>query len=436
MASSKNDKTKRAGRPQNTSLETLILYILNKVLYPYQRDFILDDSRFRIAVKSRQIGMSLTIAFDALMKVMRGEPVYFLSRSERQAIHLLEKFYHWCDFLVQAGIVIPFSSKTKTDCKIATPYGNIDIKSLTTNNTTSEGYTGHIYFDEFALLQNSRELYNSVFPSITSNDRYGITIISRPFGQSGLFYDIYTDENKYKDYSRHYIDINRAIKDGLKIDLKSIKSNIDDEGFRENYLCEFIDESTSYFTYDILRKCVADIDEHLKGRKYLGIDIGRTNDATSIVTLTKDAFEKYQVTSIINIKNKTFQEQNQIISKLIQSEKPEKVFIDKTGIGYQIAEDLESQHSGIVKGMVFNLAVKNSMITQMKKLFEETNIKIPDDVRLITDIHSIKRVVSSANNLTFKSERTSKGHSDTAWGLALAVYAAVGLRTEPKIRMI
>lgn len=420
----------RAGRPYKKPIQKVLDHIFDKVLFPYQREWILDQSRFKIVNKSRQIGFSTALALEGLLDVLKGQPVYFISRSERQSIHLLDKFYKWCDYFTEAGVVIPFTNRTKTDCKIS----NVDVRSLTSKAVTGEGFSGNIYLDEFALHEDDTQIYRSLYPTITWG--YNLKIVSRPFGQSNMFFKIFSDPREFPDYSRHEVTIHKAIADGLKINLKSLRNNIDEEGFRENFECQFIDENTAYYPYELIRKCIADINkDEIKGKTFIGIDVGRTHDLTSIITITQDDFNAFHLTNIRNLKNKSFVEQKNIIDEIILKTNPEKVLIDKGAVGYQLAEDLERDYS-FVKGISMNPNYKIQLATNLKKLMEQNILFIPDDLQLIADIHGVKKIVNTNNTVSFIAERNNKGHSDSAFALMLALDAATTEIALPKIRWI
>jgi len=61
-------------------------------LYPYQRRWVEDDSRFKIACKARQIGFTFAATFRVL-HVRRKRPglTVWLSASERQALEAMEQ---------------------------------------------------------------------------------------------------------------------------------------------------------------------------------------------------------------------------------------------------------------------------------------------------------------------------------------------------------
>ena len=74
-------------------------YINREVLFGYQREWVSDQSRFKIYCKARQIGISLCLGLEGFLDALAGQPVYFVSRTERQSIYLLGKFYHWMRFV-------------------------------------------------------------------------------------------------------------------------------------------------------------------------------------------------------------------------------------------------------------------------------------------------------------------------------------------------
>ncbi|HEY3251733.1 MAG TPA: terminase family protein, partial [Ignavibacteria bacterium] len=268
---------------------------------------------------------------------------------------------------------------------------------------------------------NDSKIFEAILPSITRG--YNLTISSTPLGRQNLFYEIYSDHKRYKDYKRYCINIYDAAKQGFKADIGSIKHNFDEESFRQEYLCEFIDESTAYFTYELLRNCIDDYDmPSVKGPVYNGIDIGRTNDLTAIAAVS-ETNGRFYLKRLEVMKNSAFGEQRETIIQIINEEEPMAVFIDKGGIGLQLAEELEEEFT-FVKGITLTNGIKNDAVTFTKKLMEERNFMLPDERELIGEFHSIKRSVTTGNSVKFESPRTKQGHGDRAWAVIIALLAA------------
>jgi phage FluMu gp28-like protein len=230
------------------------------------------------------------------------------------------------------------------------------------------------------------------------------------------------------------VSIYDAIKQGCEIDLDLLKKNIDEEGFQENYECAFLDESTAYFTYDLLKSCIAEIDKSQEGKKYIGLDVGRTNDATAITVLNQNKDGLLTLIDFKEIKNTRFSDQRPLIQEMIDKYNPVSVNADKGSVGYQLVEDLEGDNK-CVKGISMNNQMKMEAFTKMKKSFEEKSLLIPSDIDLLNQIHSVKREFGSGV-IRFSADRTAKGHSDMAFSLALAIYATTGKKSSPKITLI
>ncbi|MBQ6224471.1 MAG: hypothetical protein IJJ58_04820 [Campylobacter sp.] len=64
-------------------------------LFAYQKEFLNDNSQFRIVLKSRQIGFSYVSSLDALLGAVAGRTQLFLSASEEQAIILMNYLQGW-----------------------------------------------------------------------------------------------------------------------------------------------------------------------------------------------------------------------------------------------------------------------------------------------------------------------------------------------------
>lgn len=383
--------------------------------YDYQSRFYKDPSRFRIYNKARQIGVSFEIGYEAAINAFaKRKDSLLASASLRQSTEL----NHKCRLMIKAmSKISPYvrlEGDSRSELKLA---GGGRIFTLPSNPKTVRGFTGDVYLDEFALHKGQRDIYKALLPTITRGHR--ISIISTPLGQSDLFHEIFTEPNKYPDFSRHQTNIYDAKEQGFDIDIDLIKRNIDDEGFRQEYMCEFIDEATSYFPYDLIRPCLGDI--IVEGESFLGVDVGRLRDLTAIYVITR-AGDKYYYKRHEILEKYPYSDQLDIIRQIIREENITRGAVDATGIGSQMAEDLHNEFY-FIEPVTFTNKIKEELVTSMRKIFETQNIMLPDDRDLITDIHAIKRTVTSAGNVRFDAARTNKGHSDRFWAVALALHA-------------
>lgn len=394
------------------------------LFYPYQKNIVSQKDRLGITKKSRQIGGTFAYSFKGLKSALfKKRNQIIVSGSQRQSkivMNYVNRFMEAYKMLPEfAGL--KFEIDQAMEKKLPDSFGGASIYSLPPNPETIRGFNGDVFLDEFALYKNDEEIYEAILPAILRG--YDINISSTVYGMSNMFYRVYNDKKIFKDYKRNSINIYEAIKQGLKVDIDLIKNNYDESSFRQEFMAEFIDESTSYFPYSLLRELIEDFEEQLiKGKAYIGIDIGRTHDSTAILVVKEVNGVFYLVRKVV-LKQKTFDFQMDIIQQLFHEYNPFGVYIDRGAIGMQLAEQLEQKYI-YVTGVNFSNNFISEIVTNAKKLFEQKKFKFVEDKDLISEIHSINKKANTNNNsITFSSKRTTTGHSDSAWALLLALMA-------------
>lgn len=389
------------------------------ILLPYQSLRSKDNSKFIIDLKARQIGFSFEAAYTSLKRaVLEKRNQLIVSASQRQASRVMiyiEKFF-------RAFKKLPSCSNLKFVKDAATTKelsNGAMILSLPPSPETIRGFDGDIILDEFSLYKNDNKVYEAILPSILRG--YSIRIIGTPLGCNNKFYQIWNNtDNKYPDFKRNSINIYEAIAQGLKVDIEEIKRNYDEDSFRQEFMCEFIDDSSSYFPYELIRNCIDDYGE-IQGVNYMGIDIGRTHDRTVIFVVTKYNEHLYESRKQV-LDKMPFDQQKEIIKQIYHETKCERVRVDKGAIGYQLAEELEKEINA--EGIMMTAPEKVDICTLAKKYMEQKKLHLKDDREVITDIHSIQKIISQTNDIKFNSPRDSSGHGDRAWALFEAIKAS------------
>jgi phage FluMu gp28-like protein len=393
-------------------------------LYPYQQRWLKNRQQQRICVKARQTGFSFIISVEAVLHCCFDRTNQLIvSASQRQATEVLEK----CKKVNQLFTLFPASSlppavvlqENKTELTFS---NGARIISLPQNPRTIRGFTGNVYLDEFAHHKDDAAIYQAVAPAVTRG--YRLTIVSTPYGQSGTFYELWSDIMRYPDFARFTIDVFDAQRDGLKIDVGQLRKMYDEESFRQEYCCEFVDEATAFFPYELIQSCVGVHPENGKGLRFIGVDIGRKSDATIVIVLEMMGDKLYTL-RMEELKNLTFETQRVVIRQLIRELGISRGCIDATGIGMQLSEELEREF-GFIEPVHFTAEAKERMAVSTKRKFENKEIQIPNNIDLIADIHQIRKKVTPASGLKFDAARSSRGHSDRFWALALAIRAAEG----------
>ena len=110
----------------------------------------------------------------------------------------------------------------------------------------------------------------------------------------------------------------------------------------------------------------------------------------------------------------------------MKNKKVRRLCIDSSGLGMNLAEDTQAYFGAYkVEPINFSNPIKEELATNLRIAFEDHSLFIPNDSDLVDDLHSVKRVTTTAGNVRFDVQRNeTDGHADRFWALALAVHAA------------
>ena len=382
-------------------------------LFSYQQEFLSSNAQFRIVLKSRQIGFSYVASVDALIGAVGGRNQLFLSASEEQALILMNYLRQWAQ---RFGVVLQKDSETEIMLE-----NNATIKALAHNFRTVQGFTGDIWMDEFAWYPNPKKIWHAFVPSIGAI-KGRLSILSTPFEENSLFHKIYSDELQYKMFDRFFVDIYKAMEAGLEFDLETMRALFDADTWASAYECIFIDDESSLLSISLIKSCVDEKARYTAPSSdtplLCGYDIGRVNDRSTLADI-KPSTEGYTLAYMHVYAKASFKEQEDILSAHLRSYPLATLEIDKTGIGLNLAETMQNKFKSRVHGVYFTASIKEEMALNLKKLFEDKKILIPNDPQLIADLHAIKRV-AGARGFKYDAKRNEHGHADRFWALALA----------------
>ena len=130
--------------------------------------------------------------------------------------------------------------------------GGVRIIGLPANPQTARGFTGDVLLDEFAMHAFDREIWAAVFPTLLRGDGE-LDVASTPRGKANVFYDLRGNEL----FDTSVLTLPDAIGQGLDVDAEAMRKAMGDETlYRQEFLCEFLDEATAFLTYEQIDACV------------------------------------------------------------------------------------------------------------------------------------------------------------------------------------
>ena len=401
---------------------------LFKLMLPYQQRWVADTSRFKIWLKSRQIGGSLGTAFEAVASCVDKPNTDWvvLSAGQRQSEEWMLKGNR------VARIVSDAMDLPKPDCRtseVRFPNGS-RILALPANPDTVRGYSANLVLDEFAFHERPDRIYEAIYPAI-SNPLRGelkLRIISTPAGRNSKFFEIW-NKSEELNFVRHKTTIHSAIEEGLPMDVEALKLGLDDpEAWEQEYECEFVDATNVLLPYTLIDECVSDeatqdCEEESGGAvRFVGIDIGRKHDLTVAWTLEKVG-DVMWTREVLVLRNTPYHLQEELLSDRIN--RATHAAIDSTGIGNAISESLAKRFAFKLEECTFTQGLKAKIFPGLRRAFQERGLRVPRDKAIREDLHSVNELTTPGGNKQYRAVRRSDGHADRCTALALANYAAL-----------
>lgn len=404
-------------------------------LLPYQRALADDRSRLVVALFARQCGKSFTAALMAVLDCLErpGTLWVCLSRGERQSREWMEKVrMHLSAVKMMAEFLeTRFDMQTaQMECRL--PNGS-RIIGLPANPDTARGFSGNVILDEFAFHQDARAIWRALVPAITRG--YRLVVVSTPNGTGNVFHEL-CEGDLGRHFSHHKVTLPEAVVQGLKADVATLRAAVDEDTWRQEYLCEFVDESAAFLPYDLIAKCeraeldglpVEDPDTaslRLRGPLFAGFDVARKGDL-SVIWVNELCGGRHVCRRRVEMRNMPFSAQRDVLWPVLALPNLRRCCIDASGLGMQMAEEAVQRFgSWRVEGVTFSAPVKEALAGPLKAAMEDGDVLFAPSPAVRDDLHKVRRSVTAAGNVRFVAESDAAGHADRFWALALAIEAA------------
>lgn len=459
----------------------------------WQDDFIRNRNRYISLLKSRQTGFSFVVAIKGLVKALDPARTQytkqFVSYNEEDAqekIRYARQFYDSIPNRYKKKLV----HQTATMLEFEDVGSKTTSRLISLPCRPPRGKNGDVCLDEFAIYlpRLSKEIYTAA--SFCTLRCGCIEVGSTPLGTIGKFYEICTNRESYPNFDRYFIpwwyakvmckDVRGAVQFAKEMEtaerverfgtdrLISLFQNSTLEDFQQECECVFIDSSASYISLELIYAntpgrreediptniekdedyfaakrdveihCFKDADElilNYSPEKYgsplfMGLDIGRTSDATVFYIIGVINGKKRSVLRH-EMRNADFDAQTAVLNKLMENLPIYRCCIDDGGIGRNLAENAHKRYGERAELYHFDLQSKEILAMGVRTGLERREYELDNDRDFHAQIHSIKRTPSSGGSFRYDAERNEKGHADSFWAWALASYATDGKKIEP-----
>jgi phage FluMu gp28-like protein len=437
---------------------------------PYQLRWIGDDATLAIGEKSRRIGFTYASAYRAVdRRLRRGTNLYYTSADLTAA----REFIDYCK--VWAGVF-----DAATDGVVEVEDSALMLRFRTNGSVILAGSSNPKFFrskggdadaDEFAFHHDQRGLLKAMQPAGAVWD-HQLRIWSTHNGEDSFFAQLVGESSEFRGqssggqsrWSFHRVTLFDAVAQGLVEKIKGLKEPNEtarrdfleeiratcpgEDAWNEEYLCRPSTENRSLLPYALIQSCEMP-EQGSRGARgqgsqdggnlplspapappcspaplYAGFDVGRTNDA-SVLWLVEKIGDVLWTRDVRVMKDMPFRTQEDLVAAFLQRRQVKRLCVDSTGMGRHIAENLRERFGHRVECVHFTQQVKTDLAMPLVRLFQDRQIRIPADADVREDLHKVKKVVTSSNNIRLEADRDDKGHADRFWALALACHAAL-----------
>ena len=409
---------------------------LNFTSYPYQMDFMRDQSPRIVACCGRQVGKTTVTAIKAIHFALAHPSVTILivSAGLRQSIHLFDKILNFIDVCLPAKALCCYRTRTKIRFSngseiIALPCGR--------EGSTLRGYTADlVILDEANFIP--KMVIDSVLRPTMITRTAQMIMISTPWTMDHPFYEAFNNPDlDFKIYTWPTHMNPQVTSERLELE----KRTIGELAYDREYNARFLDTQFAYYSSDLVLNCTEDYELHgdpapdqkYAGNFHIGIDFGKTQDHSAIAIV-----EKISETKIRLVYLKEFKLGTEYMDVINWVKTLNDVYqfrggnLDQTGVGEGPYEQIRTFAPRIM-GMKITAPVKYDVHGKLKLTLEKKNITLPrSNKTLLTQICSQQCKPLPSGNLQFTHAAST--HDDQLWALALATISA--LKPEPVFRAI
>ena len=443
-----------------------LINIVSRLLLPYQKKWILDDSEKKLWVKSRQIGGTWTEALcvTLICLAVPRHDKWWISRDDKQAKEFVLYIRNWVNVINAiarrlriAGVCIReynedgdyIDADRQVRVRVVEFHNGSRVLTLTSNPDAARGNHGSLGIDELAAHQDQERLLRVAKPIITTGGN--LTIISTHDGP-GVFNDLVNEVEMMgnpKNFSMHKITIVDAVEQGYVRDVVNpIRAKLkkgpmaddawlnqmhadclDEIEWQQEYMCICVSEAYRFLKLDLINKQSRPW-PWLRGQNYegcvsyMGMDVGRHRDLTVFWVCTRVG-EVLYTREVKTLDQQDYDTQEQHLHEIMNQYKIVRACIDATTKGEQLAERaIKKYGENRVESVIVHQKAKLHLAPLVLSGLQRGLILLPEADEVRDDLYRIEKQVGDSGAIRYFAPSTKDGHSDRFFALALCLEAA------------
>ncbi len=338
----------------------------------YQDALLQDDARRIIVAKSRQIGISQTVAFIVAAEMLSGGTALVVSRDQGAAAEFLA-------YVRTALVGDPATPDLTTDnsYELTIPNGGRAIAQPATRKAGRSIAATLVVLDEQAWQEYAALIWTAILPTLaTTNGR--LIVLSTPNGYGNLFHQLWEGaKHGESEWSAHFLPWTvhpdwRALPDWAE--RTKAKDRLTDEQFAQEYAVDFARSGAAVFDPEevaALWRMPSLLPPETGHRYVTAWDIARKQDAT--VGFTFDvSTSPFRVVAYERHQRMSYPDQAAIIEARHRAY-PGETWVESNGVGDPLIGFL----SVVVKPFTTTALTKRNAIDALKLLLQRRELVAP-----------------------------------------------------------
>lgn len=407
-------------------------------MFPHQ-DLILNDTSQLIDLNlARGAGKSMTVAVKAIHGAYFNDNylVLIMSATKPQSVEIIRTIKNLMktSYFTKWTEIYPKGKENKAEIELRNPNKKTFSRIISVPATdAARGYSPNLIIcDELAFWEDSLIFPQVVLGMLNRIDGKNrkILALSTPNGKHGPHWDCYNSVNwSVYDFSWKVNPYNTEEK------MNVLRDTMTHLQFKSEYEADFVSSQSSYFTVSEIHNAIhPDANQGYRGEVncIVSVDFGKIHDKCVIdigVVINPDCPKEEQIIRLIDRRVKPLGTDYSVIIAELKAINdymhPSLFILDATGVGEGPADILKAL--GLPVDLIkFSLFSKVSIMNNLKILFQNKRIQIPNEKELINELELFEYEASESGGVSQPKLHAPEGYHDDevdalgllAWGFS------------------
>jgi phage FluMu gp28-like protein len=412
---------------------------------PDHQKLLRDMHPHQVAVCGRGWGKSLVFSRKNLWLIYTKPKIesLIISSTQRQSMIMFDYCYHTIQTNTLMREMMKHPGTTRTTIRLKPPLGG-RLVALPCSPDKLRGYhPDWVFIDEASIVPS--EMITSEIIMMLTKPNASLVMSGTPMAFEHAFRKAFLDGKRYSVH--HYPSYSSPLVSQEQ--LAEWREMMTKEEWEREVEALWIEAAHAFFPMDLIVACVnpelgnldspsayvEDIEkvnsEQLKGPYYAGLDLGKQVDFSVLAVVQR--MESGEVRLIHKRQFSLGTPYPDVVAYVTRAHQTFNfggLFVDKTGIGDAIVDELEEIQVCNVKGVFFTDVEKENMLNHLKLLMEKKLLKIlGDDKQLIAQINEQQyeylKPKTAQERIHLKFWHPPGRHDDQLYALALACSASM-----------